>query len=110
MVRALLFPHCWYAMLKISTVDTRSERRLVVEGKLVSPFTDELRKAWLQANQELNGRRIVIDVSHAVVISHEAEDVLFELMQQGARFSCVGVLTKYVLKRLAHRCHACVKA
>lgn len=97
-------------MLKISTVDTRSERRLVVEGKLVSPFTDELRKAWLQANQELNGRRIVIDVSHAVVISHEAEDVLFELMQQGARFSCVGVLTKYVLKRLARRCHACVKA
>jgi hypothetical protein len=97
-------------MLKISTVDTRSERRLVVEGKLVQPFTDELRKAWLRASQELNGRKIVIDLSSAVLISPEAEDVLFDLMRQGARFSCVGVLTKYVLKRLAHRCHACVKA
>ncbi len=96
-------------MLKISTVDTRSERRLVVEGKLVPPFIDELRKAWSCAKQELDGRKVVIDLSNAVVISRDAEEVLLQLMREGARFSCIGVLTKYVLKRLAHRCHACVK-
>ncbi len=96
-------------MLKISTVDTSSERRLVVEGKLVPPFVDELRKAWSRVSEELNGRKVVIDLSNAVVISREAEEVLFELMREGARFSCVGVLTKYVLKRLAHRCQARVK-
>jgi hypothetical protein len=96
-------------MLKISTIDTRSERRLVVEGKLVPPFIDELRKAWRGACQELNGRKVVIDLSNAVVISREAEDMLLELMREGARFSCVGVLTKYVLKRLAHRCQVCVR-
>lgn len=94
-------------MLKISTVDTRSERRLVVEGKLIQPFIDELRKAWTGAGQDLNGRKLVIDLSNAVVISREAEDVLFELKRAGARFSCMGVLTRYVLKRLAHRCRAC---
>jgi hypothetical protein len=96
-------------MLKISTVDTRSERRLVVEGKLVQPWIDELRKAWGSASEGLNGRKVVIDLSNAVVISREAEDVLLGLMREGVRFSCVGVLTKYVLKRLARRCHACAK-
>ena len=93
-------------MLKISTINRRSERRLVVEGKLVQPWVGELRRTWRSAAADLQGRRLVIDLSNATVISQEGEEELLELMKDGAKFSCCGVLTKYVVKRLAHRSRA----
>ncbi len=95
-------------MFRISTIDTRSERRLVVEGTLTEPWVGELRKTWQEASEHRNGRKLVIDLSSTTVISREGEHLIFELMQEGARFSCGGVLTKYVLKRLAHRCREMV--
>ncbi|MGE5325830.1 MAG: hypothetical protein ACM3NO_02225 [Deltaproteobacteria bacterium] len=96
-------------MFRISTIDTRSERRLVVEGTLTEPWVGELRKTWQETREDGNGRKVVIDLSSATVISREGERLIFELMQEGARFSCGGVLTKYVLKRLAHRCREMVQ-
>ena len=94
------------AMLKISTINSRSERRLVVEGKLAQPWVGELRKSWRGALDNLEGRKLVIDLGSATMISQEGEAELLELMKEGAKFSCCGVLTKYVVKRLAHRCRA----
>ena len=91
-------------MFKISTVDTRSQRRLVVEGKLSNPWVDELRTTWRNAGHDLEGRKLVIDLSSLTVISREGEAAIFDLMKQGARFSCAGVLTRHVLKELARRC------
>ena len=92
-------------MLKISTIDTDSDRRLVVEGKLVQPWVGELRNTWRSAGEDLGGRKLVIDLSHATVIGQEGQDAILELMNEGAKFSCCGVLTKYVVKQLARRCH-----
>jgi hypothetical protein len=93
-------------MLKISITDTRVQRRLVLEGKLISPWTEELRSAWKNAGKELQGRRLVIDLTNVTVIGQEGENTLFGLMRDGAKFSCGGVLTKHVVKRLARRCKA----
>lgn len=51
-------------MLKISVVDSQNERHLVLEGKLVAPWTTELRKACEQATEGLNGRELVIDLKN----------------------------------------------
>ncbi len=93
-------------MLKISTIDTKSERRLVVEGKLMDPWLTELKRTWSGAGEGLEGRKLVIDLQNVTVISREGESGIYELMQEGARFSCAGVLTRHLLKRLAHRCQA----
>lgn len=93
-------------MFKISTVDTQRERRLVVEGTLVQPWVAELRRAWSDAESSLDGRRLVIDLTNATMISREGENAIFELMKEGAKFRCGDVLTKHLLKELAHRCHA----
>lgn len=90
-------------MLKISTIDTKSERRLVVEGKLVEPWLAELKRTWNGANEGLEGRKLVIDLQNVTVISREGEAGIYELMQEGATFCCAGVLTRHLLKRLAHR-------
>jgi hypothetical protein len=91
-------------MFKISIVDTRIQRKLVVEGRLSEPWVDELRTAWRNASRDLDGRKVVIDLSSLTVISREGEDAIFDLMKQGAKFSCAGILTRHVLKGLAERC------
>jgi hypothetical protein len=92
-------------MLRISTIDTRFKRRIILEGKLVEPWLGELREVWRKANEALEGRTLLIDLTDVTVIGCEAENALSELIQQGAKFSCGGVLVKHVLRQLARRCH-----
>ena len=90
-------------MLKISIIEGHSERRLIVEGKLIGPWVAELRSACENVNTDLLGRKLVIDMGHLTAISQEGENVLFELIQKGVKFRCRGVFTKHVLKQLARR-------
>ena len=93
-------------MFKISIVETPNQRRLVIEGRLVSPWTNEVLSAWAEATQQLEGRGLLVDLTNVTLISSDGEEVLAELMRNGARFSCCGVLTKYLVKRLARK-HGC---
>ena len=90
-------------MLKISIMDGHTERRLIVEGKLVGPWVAELRGACEKANTDLFGRKLVIHMRHVTAISQEGENVLLELIQKGIKFRCRGVFTKHVLKQVARR-------
>jgi hypothetical protein len=90
-------------MFKISTIDTRSQRTLVVEGTLIGSWVGELRTAWRTAGQELGGRKLVIDLSNLTVISIEGEDAILDLMRGGAKFSRGGILTRHVLKQLTRK-------
>jgi hypothetical protein len=90
-------------MLKISILDTPNYRRLVIEGKLIAPWASELTTVWQQATADLNGRGLVVDVKALTAITQDGENVLLELMKEGARFRSSGVFTKQVLKRLARK-------
>jgi anti-anti-sigma regulatory factor len=88
-------------MLRISVVESRNERRLVVEGKLIEPWANELRTAWEKARADLNGRALVIDVNNVTAISQDGKNVLLSLIGDGVKFRCRGVFTKRVLRQLA---------
>jgi hypothetical protein len=90
-------------MLKISILETPNYRRLAIEGKLIAPWAAELTSVWRQAAAELNGRELVVDVKGLTTITEDGENVLLELMKEGARFRSAGVFTKHVLKRLARK-------
>jgi hypothetical protein len=92
-------------MFKISTVDKPHERRLVVEGTLVNPWVAELRRSWSAAGGSIERRKLVIDLTNVTTIDSEGEVAIFDLMQDGAKFCCSGVLTKHVVKQQAHKCH-----
>lgn len=91
-------------MFKLSVVETNVQRKLVLEGKLVSPWTEEVENSWRRAQEHLDGRKLVVDLVNVTVISRDGENTLFNLMRDGARFTCGGVLTKYLLRQLARRC------
>ena len=90
-------------MFRISIIEGRAQRRLVVEGKLVAPWTAEVESAWRNAGEQLHGRKLIIDLSNVTLISADGENTLYEMMKDGAKFCCADVLTKHVLRRLALR-------
>jgi ABC-type transporter Mla MlaB component len=91
-------------MFKISIIEGRSQRRLVLEGTLIRPWTDEVESAWKTAGEQLQGKELVVDLTNVTHISADGETTLIKLMRNGVKFSCRGVLTKHVLKQLARRC------
>ena len=88
-------------MLRISIVERRNQRRLVLEGKLAAPWAGELKSAYERATADLNGRQLVIDVKCLTAINADGESVLLELLKAGACFRSAGLFTKHVLKQLA---------
>jgi len=90
-------------MLKISLVDNARQRRVIVEGKLIAPWTAELRNTCQEASADLRGRELVIEMKHITTISQEGENVILELINGGIRFRCHGVFTKQVVKELTRR-------
>jgi hypothetical protein len=91
-------------MFRLSIVDTNSQRKLVLEGKLVAPWTEEVESAWRGAQKQLDGRMLVVDLRNVTLIGRDGENTLLNLMRDGARFTGCGVLTKPLLRHLARKC------
>ena len=90
-------------MLKISVVEGKKQRRLVVEGRLVPPWCAELKAACERAGSGIDGRELVIDLKNLTTISQQGENLLLELMKQGVKFRGCGVYTNEILKQVARR-------
>jgi len=92
-------------MLKISMIESETRRLLVLEGKLVAPWTNELKSICRGPASDPDARQLAIDVRGLTVISADGEEALYVLMLQGAKFRGSGVFMKQVLKQLARRAH-----
>ena len=86
-------------MLKISLVDGQRQRRLIVEGTLVAPWTRELATACEKARTDLEGRELIVDLRGLTGISPEGESVLLQLMKDKTRLQC-GVYVRELLRQL----------
>jgi hypothetical protein len=90
-------------MLKISILDTPCQRRLVLEGKLITPWVTELDTAFEKARADLDGRDLVIELKNLTAINQEGENLFLRLMISGVKFRGCGVFSKHLLKLLALR-------
>ena len=91
-------------MLKITTMNSGNQRTLVLEGKLVDPWVSELQKSWAEVKGAGQSEKVLVDLKDVTVISQNGENLLFQMMREGATFNCCrGVLTKHVVKQLQRR-------
>jgi hypothetical protein len=90
-------------MLKISFKDSKSRRLLRLEGKLIEPWTNELKYVYQGFTRGADDRELVIDVRGVTDVSPDGEEALLCLMLQGAKFRGAGVFMKEVLKQLTRR-------
>jgi hypothetical protein len=93
-------------MLKISIIDSDKERRLILEGKLIAPWTTELQRACDEARQSLRGREIGLDLKDLTVISQEGQNLLGALMKEGFKVRGCCVFAREVLRKLRGRARA----
>jgi anti-anti-sigma regulatory factor len=90
-------------MLKITIFENGTKRQVVLEGKLVAPWTKELKNAVQSAVADRDHLELVIDLRSVTAISADGEDALLTLMDKGARFRASGVFMRQVLKNLSRR-------
>jgi hypothetical protein len=46
---------------------------------------------------------LIVDLRNVITISQEGKDVLLEMMNDGVRFVCGGVLNRHVLQQLTRK-------
>jgi anti-anti-sigma regulatory factor len=90
--------------LKITTIDTEVQRKLILAGGIVDPWVAELSRAWEQACDSLGARILVVDLTGVTVISRDGRHVLREMKNQGVEFICRGVYVRHVLRNLKTLC------
>ena len=91
-------------MLKITTTNNEGQRTLTLEGQLIDPWVSELAKSWSEAQRMVEQGRVCVDLKDVTAISPHGENLLFQMMCEGATFSCCrGVLTRHVVSELERR-------
>ena len=87
-------------MLKITITDSLNEQRWFVQGRLVGQWAVELRSAWREARRSGDTRKCVIELIDVTFIDRSGEDVLAEIISDGAEFIASDVYTTHLLANL----------
>ena len=96
----ILLASRWHIMLKITVVETPTERRLVLYGKLAGSWIAELREVWENLLQQLGHRRLVVDLNDVTLIDDSADPLLSTMLQQGAELVASGVANRWLIQAL----------
>ncbi len=87
-------------MLKISIVDTPTQQRILLHGKLVGPWIKELRRVWEELRPQLGNRSPVVDLNEVTLIDDDADSLLAKMLEQGAELVATGVANRWLIQAL----------
>ena len=90
-------------MLKITTIKKDQRCRLVLAGEIVSPWVAELQNEWNEVRVSAADLKLIVDLRSVITISQEGQDVLLDMMSNGVRLVCRGVLNRHVIQQLARK-------
>jgi hypothetical protein len=86
-------------MLKINVTDLPDAQRWSLQGRLVGQSAAELRSAW-RARRGVDTPRCLVELIDVTFIDRSGEDVLAEIMSDGAEFIASDVYTTHLLNNL----------
>jgi ABC-type transporter Mla MlaB component len=84
-------------MLRITVLEEASEIRFVIEGKLVGPWVEELRKCW-ETSEIIQERRAVVDLAGVTQVDLHGKALLTEMHLQGTQLRASGVMTRAIVE------------
>jgi len=101
----------WEVMLRITVIETPTEQRLVLYGKLVGPWIGELQRIWEGLRQQLSNRDSVIDLNEVTLVDDSADHLLATMLEQGAELVARGMANRWLIQALkAGKTRAAVRA
>ncbi len=90
-------------MLKITIMETATDRRWIVQGRLVGPWVSELRTTWKSAHRSQDKRACIIDLNDVTFIDKSGERLLRAMSKKGAQLLAKGLYVQHVLEQLKTR-------
>src|SRR5437868_13485884 len=87
-------------MLKISKIDTETEQRLILEGRLANPWIADLDSHWKETRHAHPERDFIVDLTGVVRINNAGESALALLKADGARFLASGIRMRHLVQTL----------
>lgn len=90
-------------MLRITVIDTPTEQRWVLQGRLAEPWVSEVRSNWKKSRTARLGKKSVVDLNNVTCIDKAGERLLQALMRMGVACIARGVYVRHVLEELRGR-------
>ncbi|MGA8874629.1 MAG: hypothetical protein WCC25_00300 [Candidatus Korobacteraceae bacterium] len=101
-------------MLRISVEENGGELSLILEGRLVGPWVDELQRVCGDLGPPANYWRVTVDLCGVTAMDASGQALLDKLLQRGATLRCSDVMNQYWVeqmaqpaKRLPEACRPC---
>ena len=87
-------------MLKITVMQTQTEKRWILQGQLVGLWVEELRRCWKEKRITKNRKGCVVDLNGVTFIDKRGERLLRAMSKTGADLTSNGMYTKHLLEKL----------
>lgn len=100
-------------MLRISVDQDQVSACFLLEGRLVGPWVDEVRRVWQQTAEGPGHLQLVVDLQGVTAMDTRGQRLLEELLQHGAALRCSDVMNQYLVEqmgvsgRLPETCRPC---
>jgi len=88
-------------MLKITILDSASELRFRLEGKLSGPWVSELRQCWHTASSTTSDRATVADLRELDFVDSDGQQLLAEMHGAGVRLQAATPLIRTLVDEIA---------
>jgi anti-anti-sigma regulatory factor len=86
-------------VLRITIDETSTEKRWILQGRLVGLWVSELRRAWKKTPRPDDNRPCVVDLNDVTFIDEKGVRLLRAMAKQGAQFVATGIYIKHVLQQ-----------
>jgi anti-anti-sigma regulatory factor len=87
-------------MLKTTRIDTKTEQKLILEGRLTEPWIVDLRSQWEESRHTHPERKFVVDLRGVLRIDSAGEGALALMKTEGADFLASGIRMKHLIEDL----------
>jgi anti-anti-sigma regulatory factor len=87
-------------MLRTMITDTPFEQKWVVQGRLCRQWAADLKERWESTRSTRKGRKCTIDLEDVISVDAGGEDVLLEMVAEGAALLATRAYMKHILESL----------
>jgi hypothetical protein len=88
-------------MLRITVIESASEQRWVLQGRLAGSSLEELTANWRANRDRLPAQNCIVDLNEVTSIDKDGQQVLVMMIRDGAKFMATGLYTRHLLESLS---------
>jgi anti-anti-sigma regulatory factor len=89
-------------MLRITKIDTPTEQKLILEGRLSEPWIADFRSHWEATRRANPERRFVVDLTGVMRVDRSGERTLALMKSAGAELLASGIRLTHLVKEMGN--------